>query len=207
VANAYWSLTRCCCKLQVGWLVHHRYHRLQHDLPVVEPPWRLRVSPRLWIRHFMARALCLIVVPIMFYLFIFEIHFLILANSGEGDGFMSAEFQHTLGGRSMQDTYAGGLPSSVPPASLIRGWDRRRRDRVCGHIRHVNTQGGYLHSHAHNYPGGSGRTSSPSNLLRLSAQVDKFRTTDYAVPSPRFQQRLAHHHSQGQWTPRDRMGR
>lgn len=25
-------------------------------------------------------------------------------------------------------------------------------------IRHVNTQGGYLHSHSHNYPGGSGRT-------------------------------------------------
>lgn len=33
-------------------------------------------------------------------------------------------------------------------------------------LRHVNTQGGYLHSHAHNYPGGSGRTSSPSNLFR-----------------------------------------
>jgi hypothetical protein len=25
-------------------------------------------------------------------------------------------------------------------------------------IRHVNTQGGYLHSHSHNYPGGSQRT-------------------------------------------------
>jgi len=24
-------------------------------------------------------------------------------------------------------------------------------------IRHVNTQGGYLHSHAHSYPGGSKR--------------------------------------------------
>ena len=24
-------------------------------------------------------------------------------------------------------------------------------------IRHVNTQGGYLHSHPHNYPGGSKR--------------------------------------------------
>ena len=74
----------------------------------------LRVPPRLWIRHFLARALCLIAIPIMFYLFIFEIHFLILVNSGEGDGFMSAEFQHTLGGRNMKDTYAGTLPSSVP---------------------------------------------------------------------------------------------
>ena len=31
-------------------------------------------------------------------------------------------------------------------------------------VRHVNTQGGYLHSHAHNYPGGSGRTSSPAKF-------------------------------------------
>jgi len=91
----------------------------------------LRVSSRLWIRHFLARALCLIVVPMLFYLFIFEIHFLVLANSGEGDGFMSAEFQHTLGGRSMQDTYAGGLPSSVILYPADRGWDQRRRYRVC----------------------------------------------------------------------------
>ena len=41
-------------------------------------------------------------------------------------------------------------------------------------IRHVNTQGGYLHSHAHNYPGGSGRTSSPiklTSVVSLSGQI------------------------------------
>jgi dolichyl-phosphate-mannose-protein mannosyltransferase len=69
----------------------------------------LRVSPRLWIRHFLARALCLIIVPILFYMAMFQIHFLVLENSGEGDGFMSAEFQHTLGGRKMADTYAGAF--------------------------------------------------------------------------------------------------
>lgn len=93
----------------------------------------LRVPPRLWIRHFLARALCLIAVPIMFYAFIFQIHFLILANSGEGDGFMSAEFQRTLGGRSMQDTYAGLLSSLVPLDVADQGWDQRRRDRVRCH--------------------------------------------------------------------------
>ena len=67
----------------------------------------IRVSPRLFIRHFMARALCLIVVPIVFYMAMFQIHFMILQNSGDGDGFMSSEFQHTLGGRSMADTFAG----------------------------------------------------------------------------------------------------
>ncbi|KAF8522321.1 glycosyltransferase family 39 protein [Gautieria morchelliformis] len=97
----------------------------------------IRVSPKLFMRHFMARAICLIAVPIAFYMFMFEIHFLILQNSGDGDGFMSSEFQHTLGGRQMADTYADiGFGSEVS-------------------IRHWNTQGGYLHSHPHNYPGGS----------------------------------------------------
>ncbi|KAF8189749.1 mannosyltransferase 1 [Pholiota molesta] len=97
----------------------------------------LRVPPRLFVRHFIARALCLIAIPIIFYMAMFQIHFLILENSGEGDGFMSSEFQHTLGGRGMADTFA-----DVAVGSKVA-------------IRHVNTQGGYLHSHAHNYPGGS----------------------------------------------------
>ncbi|KAG6890668.1 hypothetical protein C0992_013340 [Termitomyces sp. T32_za158] len=97
----------------------------------------LRVPPRLFVRHFLARAMCLIVIPIVFYMTMFQIHFLILENSGDGDGFMSSEFQHTLGGRGMVDTYADvGIGSTVT-------------------IRHLNTQGGYLHSHVHTYPGGS----------------------------------------------------
>ncbi|KAF5387407.1 hypothetical protein D9757_007803 [Collybiopsis confluens] len=67
----------------------------------------------------------------------FQIHFLLLGSSGEGDGFMSSEFQHTLGGRGMQDTFADiALGSEIS-------------------IRHYNTQGGYLHSHASVYPTGS----------------------------------------------------
>ncbi|KAG6861432.1 hypothetical protein C0995_000272 [Termitomyces sp. Mi166 len=97
----------------------------------------LRVPPRLFVRHFMARAIFLIAIPIVFYMTMFQIHFLILENSGDGDGFMSSEFQHTLGGRRMVDTYA-----DVGVGSLVT-------------IRHLNTQGGYLHSHAHTYPGGS----------------------------------------------------
>lgn len=97
----------------------------------------LRVSPRLWLKHFLARALCLIAIPITFYMSMFVIHFAILQNSGDGDGFMSSAFQHTLGGRGMQDTFA-----DVAIGSEVS-------------IRHVNTQGGYLHSHAHDYPVGS----------------------------------------------------
>ena len=67
----------------------------------------LKVSPKLWMRHFVARALCLIAIPILFYMSMFQIHFMILGGSGDGDGFMSSEFQHTLGGRGMADTFAG----------------------------------------------------------------------------------------------------
>ncbi len=67
----------------------------------------LTVTPRMWIKHFAARTLCLIVVPISFYMFIFQIHFWVLTSSGDGDGFMSSEFQHTLSGHGMEDTYGG----------------------------------------------------------------------------------------------------
>jgi dolichyl-phosphate-mannose-protein mannosyltransferase len=39
----------------------------------------------------------------------FEIHFAILRNPGDGDAFMSSEFQHSLDGKEMGDTYAGEL--------------------------------------------------------------------------------------------------
>jgi dolichyl-phosphate-mannose-protein mannosyltransferase len=67
----------------------------------------VHVSPRGFAKHFLARALCLIAVPAVFYLAMFAIHFQILLSSGDGDGFMSAPFQHTLSGRGMDDTFAG----------------------------------------------------------------------------------------------------
>lgn len=67
----------------------------------------LRVPMPLLARHFVARSICLIAVPIIFYMSVFAVHFAILNNSGEGDGFMSSEFQHTLAGHGMEDTLAG----------------------------------------------------------------------------------------------------
>jgi dolichyl-phosphate-mannose-protein mannosyltransferase len=67
----------------------------------------LKVTPRMWMRHFASRALCLIVVPSIFYMIMFQIHFMILNRSGDGDGFMSSEFQHTLIGHGMDNTFAG----------------------------------------------------------------------------------------------------
>ncbi|KAF9537425.1 hypothetical protein EC957_008293 [Mortierella hygrophila] len=96
----------------------------------------LKISPRVWFNHFLARAVCLIAVPLVIYMFMFEIHFLLLANSGDGDGFMSAPFQMTLG-KSLQDS-----PLGVAYGATVS-------------IRHLGTQGGYLHSHPSNYETGS----------------------------------------------------
>jgi dolichyl-phosphate-mannose-protein mannosyltransferase len=77
------------------------------------------------------------VIPLTFYMGMFAIHFLCLSNPGEGDGFMSSEFQATLNSKGMQD-----VPADVAFGSRVS-------------LRHWNTQGGYLHSHAHMYPTGS----------------------------------------------------
>ena len=45
----------------------------------------------MWIKHFVSRVLCLIVIPVGFYMAMFGIHFLCLVNPGDGDGFMSSE--------------------------------------------------------------------------------------------------------------------
>ncbi|EPQ25682.1 uncharacterized protein PFL1_06754 [Pseudozyma flocculosa PF-1] len=90
-------------------------------------------------RHFFARAVCLIGLPVLVYLFTFSIHLTLLHRSGDGDGFMSSVFQHTLHGHGMHNTYADvALGSTVS-------------------IRHLHTQGGYLHSHPSVYPAGSGQ--------------------------------------------------
>jgi dolichyl-phosphate-mannose-protein mannosyltransferase len=94
-------------------------------------------TPRLFTKHFMARAYCLIFIPIAFYMGMFAIHFVCLVNPGEGDGFMSSEFQSTLNNKAMQD-----VPADVAYGSRVS-------------LRHFNTQGGYLHSHNHMYPTGS----------------------------------------------------
>lgn len=68
---------------------------------------RLILCKPIFIRHFMARAFCLIVLPITVYMIMFGIHFHSLPNSGEGNGFMSPEFQQTLAGHKLADTPIG----------------------------------------------------------------------------------------------------
>lgn len=52
-------------------------------------------------RHFAARAIGLIVIPLIVYLSFFWIHFTILTHSGTGDSFMSPQFQESLAGNEL----------------------------------------------------------------------------------------------------------
>ncbi|KAJ8594799.1 hypothetical protein M405DRAFT_878538 [Rhizopogon salebrosus TDB-379] len=67
-----------------------------------------------------------------------------------GDAFMSSAFRQTLG-HGMQETYA-----DVAFGSEII-------------IRRLNTQGGYLHPHAHNYPGRMRKISGECSMQRSMA--------------------------------------
>lgn len=91
------------------------------------------LTMREFIRHFVARAIGLIVIPFLIYLFWFYVHFAILTKSGPGDEFMSPEFQETLSDNIMT------LEST--PINYF--------DVIT--LRHKETKA-YLHSHLANYP-------------------------------------------------------
>lgn len=92
----------------------------------------LRVTARIWLDHFVARAVCLILIPMVIYMFMFEIHFLLLPASGDGDGFMSAPFQMTLGHASKDS------PAGIGSYSKYFVWTRTLYKREC------SSDGSYL---------------------------------------------------------------
>lgn len=132
------------------------------------------VTPRKWFKHFFARVFCLIIIPIAFYVGMFAIHFICLVNPGEGDGFMSSEFQATLNSKAMLD-----VPADIAFGSEVS-------------IRHHNTQGGYLHSHAHMYPGGSKQQQitlyphkDENNVWVMENQTQPVTAENITIPGPR----------------------
>jgi dolichyl-phosphate-mannose-protein mannosyltransferase len=58
-------------------------------------------------KHFFARAICLIAIPIVIYITCFWVHFQALPRTGDGALFMSAGFQSSLLGSKFIDTFAG----------------------------------------------------------------------------------------------------
>ncbi|KAI9276779.1 glycosyltransferase family 39 protein [Phascolomyces articulosus] len=114
-------------------------------LPTIKRLWDIwgntDISKLKFMHHFFARSLCLIVLPIAVYMAMFVIHFHSLPNTGEGDSFMSPEFQQSLAG---SNSHMSDTPLDIAYGSRV--W-----------VRHEGTRGGYLHSHPHEYLTGSGQ--------------------------------------------------
>ncbi|XP_062898819.1 protein O-mannosyl-transferase 2 isoform X6 [Mobula hypostoma] len=91
-------------------------------------------------KHLLARVLCLILLPLVFYTTFFAIHFTVLNKSGPGDGFFSSAFQSRLIGNNLHNAT---MPEYIAYGSIIT-------------MKNVQTAGGYLHSHWHLYPEGVG---------------------------------------------------
>ncbi|KXS10626.1 glycosyltransferase family 39 protein, partial [Gonapodya prolifera JEL478] len=110
-------------------------------LATVEDLWRLLGDVRLpvskYLMHWGARIACLIVLPMVVYMFSFKMHFFILNRSGTGDAQMSSLFQAGL----------EGIDFDQNPLEVAYG------SRVT--IKNNGPGGGLLHSHVQKYPKGS----------------------------------------------------
>jgi dolichyl-phosphate-mannose-protein mannosyltransferase len=62
------------------------------------------LSDQWLLRHFGARAACLLLLPISLYLSFFYAHFAVLTKTGPGDQFMSPDFQAGLEGNALHST-------------------------------------------------------------------------------------------------------
>lgn len=98
----------------------------------------LSVSTKKIVHHFFARGLILLGVPLTLYLAFFAIHFQLLYKEGDGGAFMSPAFRSGLQGNKIPKD----IVEQVGLGSIVT-------------IRHVDTRGGYLHSHDHFYKTGS----------------------------------------------------
>lgn len=111
------------------------------------------------LKQLIARALTLIVWPIMLYLAFFYIHLSILNHSGNGDGFYSSAFQSQLIGNSLHNAT---MPRQVAYGALLT-------------IKNFKTGGGYLHSHYHLYPKGAGARQQQVRLTLILILIKKWK--------------------------------
>ncbi|XP_032403391.1 protein O-mannosyl-transferase 2 isoform X2 [Xiphophorus hellerii] len=91
-------------------------------------------------KHFLARVVGLILLPLFLYVAVFAVHFALLNKSGPGDGFFSSTFQSRLIGNNL---YNVSMPEYLAYGSTIT-------------VKNLRIAGGYLHSHWHLYPEGVG---------------------------------------------------
>lgn len=96
------------------------------------------MSWKTYILHWLARIICLIIVPFAVFLLCFKVHFDLLSHSGTGDANMPSLFQANLAG-----TEVGTGPRDVAVGSSFLS------------IKNQALGGSLLHSHVQTYPEGS----------------------------------------------------
>ncbi|KDQ61319.1 glycosyltransferase family 39 protein [Jaapia argillacea MUCL 33604] len=110
-------------------------------LYTIEDLWEkfgdLKMSVHDQVKHWTARVVCLIILPILVYMASFKIHFMILNHSGPGDSQMSSLFQANLVGNDFAQN-----PLDVVYGSKLT-------------LKNMGYGGGLLHSHVQTYPVGS----------------------------------------------------
>eukprot|EP00730_Choanoeca_flexa_P014094 TRINITY_DN6033_c0_g1_i1.p1 TRINITY_DN6033_c0_g1~~TRINITY_DN6033_c0_g1_i1.p1 ORF type:complete len:773 (+),score=123.18 TRINITY_DN6033_c0_g1_i1:81-2321(+) len=99
--------------------------------------------------HFLARALCLILLPVALYVLFFFIHFKVCYKTGPGDAFMSSAFQTSLVGSELHNTTA---PLYLGYGSVVT-------------IKHAQYAGALLHSHPHLFPKEYGQQQQVTGYL------------------------------------------
>lgn len=86
-------------------------------------------------------------------MFFFYIHLAVLNRSGSGDGFFSSAFQSQLIGNSLHNAT---MPREVAYGAVVT-------------FKNHKTGGGYLHSHFHLYPKGSGAVQQQVNISKMNS--------------------------------------
>ncbi|KAI8583008.1 hypothetical protein K450DRAFT_268930 [Umbelopsis ramanniana AG] len=123
-------------------------------------------------KHAFCRSVCLLLFPAVVYLSIFYVHVSLMTNtSTHARTLMSRPFQHNLFGGKFNGTYA-----LVTNNTVVR-------------LRHQATNGGFLHSHNHQYPTGSKQQQvtlyshgDDNNLWYISKKVHQSSHTNLILP-------------------------
>ena len=151
------------------------------------------------VKHFLARAACLIALPVVLYMAIFAVHLRVLYLTGPGDGFFSSAFQTHLQGNVLNNatTPRGRLARWIflrfsrfllfyfflqPKTNFIPKKKRKYAVSIAEvaygaviSLKNGITGGGYLHSHLHLYPAGIGAKQQQVNgFLPVSLAFTKF---------------------------------
>ncbi|XP_065660572.1 protein O-mannosyl-transferase 2 isoform X3 [Hydra vulgaris] len=114
-------------------------------------------------KHFLARVIGLIILPIAVYLFFFGLHFQSLPYSGPGDGFFSSSFQSTLQGNQL---YRARLPGELAYGAVVT-------------LKNYKTAGVLLHSHHHLYP-----KEHPPEQQQITGYSHKDSNNDWMIHKP-----------------------